>query len=55
MLSNGVSQPVITESMGHSQPLSLEPYLFADLAHLKECAIDISPYNISEEVFSHVF
>ena len=55
MLANGIAQPIITESMGHSQPLSLEPYLYADIVHLKECAIDVKEYSIKKEVFDYVY
>ncbi len=51
LLENDVPQPVISTALGHGSPQSTETYLNADFAHLKECAIDISNYPISEEVF----
>ena len=51
MLMEGISQPVITKVLGHTAPDSLEPYLHADFSHLKECAISIECYPVSEEVF----
>lgn len=53
LLGNGVPQPVISRTLGHSSPDSLEAYLSADFLHLKECAINISRFPVPEEVFSH--
>lgn len=53
LLGNGVPQPVISRIIGHSSPDSLEAYLSADFLHLKECAINIEHFPVSEEVFSH--
>ena len=52
MLENGVPQPVITQTLGHTSPDSLEPYLRADFVHLKECALSIEDFPLAEEVFS---
>ena len=52
MLENGVPQPVITQTLGHTVPDSLEPYLRADFVHLKECALSIEDFPLAEEVFS---
>ncbi len=52
LLENEVPQPIISNTLGHESPQSTETYLNADFAHLKECAIDISKYPISEEVFN---
>lgn len=52
MLENGVPQPVITQMLGHTAPDSLEPYLRADFAHLKECALSIEAFPLAGEVFS---
>ncbi len=52
LLENDVPQPVISAALGHGIPQSTETYLNADFRHLKECAIDISNYTISEEVFN---
>lgn len=52
MLENGVPQPVITQTLGHTAPDSLEPYLRADFVHLKECALSIEAFPLAEEVFS---
>ena len=51
LLENGISRPVISQTLGHTAPDSLEPYLRADFIHLKKCAISIDPFPVSEEVF----
>jgi len=53
LLSNGVSQPVISRTLGHSSVGSLEPYLSADFSHLKECSMSIENFPVPKEVFSH--
>jgi integrase len=53
LLSNGIPQPVISRTLGHSSPNSLEPYLSADFAHLKECSISIESFPVAEEVLFH--
>ena len=51
LLNNGVARPIITETLGQSDPVSLNPYLHAAFVHLKECALSISEFPISEGVF----
>ena len=53
LLSNGVPQTVISRTLGHSSPNSLEPYLSADFVHLKECSLSIESFPVPKEVFSH--
>ena len=53
LLGNGVPQPVISRTLGHTSPDSLEPYLSADFPHLKECSISIGRFPIPEGVFFH--
>lgn len=53
LLGNGVPQPVISRTLGHTSPDSLESYLRADFPHLKECAISIERFPVPKEVFSH--
>lgn len=50
-LGNGISCPVISQTLGHSDPHSLDPYIHADLVHLKECALTIEAFPVSEGVF----
>lgn len=51
LLGNGVPQPVISRTLGHTSPDSLEAYLSADFPHLKECSINIERFPVPEEVF----
>ena len=53
LLGNGVPQPVISRTLGHTSPDSLKAYLSADFPHLKECSITIERFPVLEEVFSH--
>jgi len=53
LLGNGVPQPVISRTLGHTSPNSLEAYLSADFPHLKECSITIKSFPVLEEVFSN--
>ncbi len=50
LLENGISQPVISQTMGHQSPASLHPYLSADFLHLKECSLSIENFPIQKEV-----
>lgn len=52
MLECGISQPVISRTLGHTAPDSLEPYLMADFKHLKECALSVEDFPVSEEVLA---
>lgn len=52
MLENGIPQPVISRTLGHTSPDSLEPYLMADFKHLKECALSVEAFPVSGEVFT---
>lgn len=51
MLGKGVPKPVISKTMGHTAPDSLEPYFYADFPNLKSCALSIEKYPVMEEVF----
>lgn len=50
-LGNGIPRAVISQTLGHSDPHSLDSYLHADLVHLKECALSTDTFPVSEEVF----
>lgn len=54
MISNNTSPAVVSHTLGHTAPESLNPYLHADKIHLRECALSISEYPLAEEVFNHV-
>lgn len=50
LLGAGVPTPVITGVLGHTNPLSIEPYLGSDMNNLRKCVISIEGYPIGEEV-----
>lgn len=50
LLENGISQPIISQTMRHRSLASLNPYLSADFSHLKECALSIESFPIQKEV-----
>ena len=52
LMGNGIPQPIISRTLGHTSPGSLEPYLRADFVHLKECALSIEKFPVAEEVFA---
>ena len=54
MAENNVPAPVISATLGHTSPKSLDSYLSADISHLRECAICIEGYEIPKEVFDIV-
>lgn len=49
---NGIPHPVISATLGHADPDSLDHYLYADIEHLRECAVSIEGYPVREGVFS---
>lgn len=51
LLANEVASPVISSILGHTSPESVTPYIDADIEHLRECALSVSDYPITEEVF----
>jgi site-specific recombinase XerD len=51
LLDNGVARPIITETLGQSDPVSLNPYLHTAFEHLKKCALSIGEFPIDEGVF----
>ena len=52
LMGNGIPQPIISRTLGHTSPKSLEPYLRADFVHLKECALSIEKFPVADEVFA---
>ena len=54
MAENNIPAPVISATLGHTSPKSLDAYLSADISHLKECAISLEGYEIPKEVFDIV-
>lgn len=51
LLENGIEQPVISATLGHQSPLSLNSYLSADFCHLKECALNINFFPYRKKIF----
>ena len=50
LLRNGIPQPVISRTLGHTSPGSLDAYLSADFPHLKECSLSVEPFSLRKEV-----
>jgi integrase len=51
LLGNRVPSPVISSILGHKSPESINPYVDADLEHLRECSLGIEDYPVAKEVF----
>lgn len=51
LAAQGISQPIISEVLGHEVPESLNYYLSADTVHLRECALSIEEFPVGEGVF----
>lgn len=54
MAANNIPSPVISATLGHSSPKSLDAYLYADMEHLKECALGLGKYPMAKEVIALV-
>ena len=52
LLENGVRRPVISRTLGHASPDSLETYLHADFKHLGRFALSLEAYPMPEEVWN---
>jgi len=51
MLENGVQRPIISKTLGHTDPGSLAPYLHTDFKHLSEFVLSLAAYPVSEGVW----
>lgn len=51
LLGCGIECEVVSTLVGHQSPESIKPYVDADYEHLRECAIDISMYSVSPNLF----
>ena len=51
LLQKGIATPIINNTLGHTEPRSLEPYLCADIEGLRRCALSIAQFPVAEEVF----
>ena len=54
MLENNIPPVVISQTLGHTAPESLDAYLYADKVHLKECALPLTLFPVAEEVYTSV-
>lgn len=54
LLENEIAQPVISQILGHTAPVSVQPYLSVDMKHLRECSLSIENYPLCWEVVDHV-
>lgn len=51
MVGAGTPRPVASAVLGHDDPSSLDHYLSADVAHLRECALGVGRFPVREGVF----
>ncbi len=51
LLGNDIPQPVISSTLGHTSPESVEAYLSADFMHLRKCGLSIENFPVRKEVF----
>ena len=52
LLENDVPRPVISSTLGHTSPDSVEAYLSADFKHLQGCALSVENFPVRKEVFN---
>lgn len=50
-VGSGVSRPVASSVLGHEDPNSLDYYTFADITHLRECALSIEAFPVRKGVY----
>lgn len=51
LLGWGIECDVVSSLVGHHSPESIKPYVDTDYEHLRECAIDISMYSVTLNIF----
>jgi integrase len=51
LMEKGVESPIISHTLGHQSPASLDAYLETDFIHLKKCALSIKCFPVKKEVF----
>ena len=51
MISSGIPRPTASAVLGHTDPGSLEHYLYADIDHLRGCALSVASFPVAEGVF----
>lgn len=45
LLEKNIPQPVISQTLGHTSPESLESYLKADIVHLRQCGLSVEQFS----------
>lgn len=50
LLENGAQVRIISDILGHLSPESINPYIDADLKHLRECGLSIEMFPLGREV-----
>lgn len=53
LFENEVAQPVISQTLGHTDPVSVQTYLNSDMKHLRQCSLSIEEYPLNWEVFDN--
>ena len=53
LLEHEVAQPIISQILGHTDPVSIQAYLSADMKHLRDCALSIEDYPLCWEAAFH--
>lgn len=52
MAAGNIPSPVISATLGHSSPKSLDAYLYADMDHIRGCSLSLEKYPMPKEVIS---
>ena len=50
LLESETPQPVISSTLGHADPASVETYLSADFVHLRECSLSVDKFPVAKGV-----
>jgi len=51
MLAHNIPQPIISATLGHLDPDSIEHYAHADIVNLRKCALSIAPFSRDRRAF----
>ena len=51
LIARDISFNVVSELLGHASLTSLNPYLDADIEHLRACALSISPFSQTQSAY----
>ena len=55
LIAQDISFNVVSELLGHTSLTSLNPYLDADVEHLRECALSIAPFSETRNAYIEAF